>query len=79
VAVVVVRAVDTTDEERVAEGALETVGASSFWGCSSSSDRKCLILLAAASLSLLRSSCVAECVTERGAGCVGDKVVSISQ
>lgn len=31
-AVVVVRAVCTTDEERVAEGALETVGASSFWG-----------------------------------------------
>jgi len=32
VAVVVVRAVGTTDEERVAEGALETVEASSFWG-----------------------------------------------
>jgi len=31
VAVEVVRAVCTTDEERVAEGALETVGAS-FWG-----------------------------------------------
>lgn len=30
--VVVVRAVCTADEERVAEGALETVGASSFWG-----------------------------------------------
>ena len=40
---------------------------------SSSSDRKCLILLVAASLSFLRSSCVAECVTERGAGWAGTR------